>query len=285
MLVELAIGDAYGAGFEYAPPEFVARHNTLAGYVKNPTHPGLFPGRYTDDTQMSLAICEQLLSGAPWTAQHLADRFVAAYHRDPRAGYSRRIRNALAASHTGAELLATVGAKSDRSGAAMRAGPIGLLPDLTEILRRAEIQARLTHDTPDGIESAQAAALAVHYCHHRIGATAQLPAWVQDQLRAAGGRVDWTIPWQGPVDALGVHSVRAALTALAAATTLSGLLHACVDYTGDVDTVAAIALAAGACTVDLHHDLPTVLYQDLENGPYGRDHLITLDQQLLQPRQ
>jgi hypothetical protein len=74
----------------------------------------------------------------------------------------------------------------------MRAGPIGLLPDLTEILRRAEIQARLTHDTPDGIESAQAAALAVHYCHHRIGPTAQLPAWVHDQLRAAGGRVDWT---------------------------------------------------------------------------------------------
>lgn len=285
MLVELAIGDAYGAGFEYAPPEFVTRHNTLAGYAKNPTHSDLFPGRYTDDTQMSLAICEHLLSDAPWTARHLADRFVAAYHRDPRAGYSRRIRAALTASHTGAELLATVGAKSDRSGAAMRAGPIGLLPDLAEILRCAEIQAQVTHDTPDGIESAQAAALAVHYCHHEIGPTAQVPIWIHDQLRTVGGRVDWASPWCGPVDALGVHSVRAALTALAGATTLSGLLHACVAYTGDVDTVAAIALAAGACTVDLHHDLPTVLYQDLENGPYGRHHLTTLDQQLPQPRQ
>ena len=97
--------------------------------------------------------------------------------------------------------------------------------------------------------------------------------------------MDWTIPWQGPVDALGVHSVRAALTALAAATTLSGLLHTCAGYTGDVDTVAAIALAAGACAVDLNHDLPTVLYQDLENGPYGRDHLTTPDQQLPRPRQ
>jgi len=68
----------------------------------------------------------------------------------------------------------------------MRAGPIGLLPNLTDILQRAEIQAQLTHNTPDGIESAQAAALAVHYCHHRIGPTAQLPAWVHDQLRAYG---------------------------------------------------------------------------------------------------
>jgi ADP-ribosylglycohydrolase len=280
MLVELAIGDAYGAGFEYAPPEFVLAHNTLAGYLKNPTHPGLFPGRYTDDTQMSLAICDHLLSGTDWTPRRIADRFVAAFHRDPREGYSRRIRAALTASHTGTQLLATVGARSDRSGAAMRAGPIGLLPTLADVLRCAQVQAQITHDTPDGIESAQAAALAVHYCRYRLGPTHQLPVWVHDQLRDAGGRVDWSLPWHGPVDALGVHSVRAALTALAETTTLSGLLQACVGYTGDVDTVAAIALAAAACTDELHPDLPTVLYQDLENGPYGRDHLITLDQRL-----
>lgn len=37
MLVELAVGDAYGAGFEYADPEFVTAHNTVAGYVQHPT--------------------------------------------------------------------------------------------------------------------------------------------------------------------------------------------------------------------------------------------------------
>lgn len=43
MLIELAIGDAYGAGFEYSPKAFVAKHNTLAGYVQHPRH-GIVPG-------------------------------------------------------------------------------------------------------------------------------------------------------------------------------------------------------------------------------------------------
>ena len=90
MLVELAVGDAYGAGLEYAPPEFVAEHNTLAGYVQNPRHPELVPGRYTDDTQMTLAVAEALLAvelhGEAWTPALLADRFVDAYRRDPHPG-------------------------------------------------------------------------------------------------------------------------------------------------------------------------------------------------------
>lgn len=45
MLLELAIGDAYGAGFEYADPDFVAAHNTLLGYVQHPRHRGILPGR------------------------------------------------------------------------------------------------------------------------------------------------------------------------------------------------------------------------------------------------
>jgi ADP-ribosyl-[dinitrogen reductase] hydrolase len=128
--------------------------------------------------------------------------------------------------------------------------------------------------------AAQAAALAVHYCYHRLGPTAELPAWVESRLRAHGGRQEWSRPWHGPVDALGVSSVRAALTALGGATGLSGLLTACVGYTGDVDTVAAIALAAGSCADDLDYDLPPGLYRDLENGPYGRDHLAALDERL-----
>lgn len=37
MLLELAVGDAYGAGFEYAD-EMIAKHNSLARYVKHPRH-------------------------------------------------------------------------------------------------------------------------------------------------------------------------------------------------------------------------------------------------------
>ena len=33
MLLHIAIGDAYGAGFEFAPRDKIARHNDGRGYV------------------------------------------------------------------------------------------------------------------------------------------------------------------------------------------------------------------------------------------------------------
>src|SRR4051812_27494037 len=88
MLVELAVGDAYGAGFEYAPDALVRTENTATHYVQHPRHHGIRPGMYTDDTQMSLAIAEALVSGKRWTPQNLAERFVAVFRRDPREGYA-----------------------------------------------------------------------------------------------------------------------------------------------------------------------------------------------------
>ncbi len=62
---------------------------------------------------------------------------------------------------------------------------------------------------------------------------------------------------------------------------MSGLLRSCIDFTGDVDTVATIALAAGSFSDEIQQDLPKHLYSGLENGPFGRDYLQTLDEQLL----
>lgn len=94
LLVELAIGDAYGAGFEYAPPEFVRLGNTLTAYARHPTHTDIRPGMYTDDAQMSIAVAEWLLDGEP-TREDLAERFVRVYHRDERAGYASGFRSVL----------------------------------------------------------------------------------------------------------------------------------------------------------------------------------------------
>lgn len=282
MLVELAIGDAYGAGFEYSPDEFVAEHNTLAGYVQHPRHLGIAPGQYTDDTQMTVAIAEQLLSGEAWTVQNIADRFVACYHRDPRDGYSSGFHALLRAHRSGAGLRAALNPASDRSGAAMRNAPVGLLPDVERVLRATEIQARITHDTASGVEAAQAAALAVHYCHRRVGPTRELGGWVEYQLRRRGGREQWARPWRGKVGGQGVMSARAAITALTAADGLAELLRVCIAFTGDVDTVATIALAAGSRAADIDQDLPRHLYDILENGRYGRDYLTALDAELLE---
>jgi ADP-ribosyl-[dinitrogen reductase] hydrolase len=52
LLLELAVGDAYGAGFEYLDAEMIRRQNDLSRYVKHPSH-NIQPGSYTDDTQGS----------------------------------------------------------------------------------------------------------------------------------------------------------------------------------------------------------------------------------------
>lgn len=281
MLVELAVGDAYGAGFEYADPAFVATHNTLRGYVQNPRHPTLRPGAYTDDTQMTIAVAEMLTSGEPWTTHALADKFVRAFHRDPRRGYAGRFYRLLCEVTDGAQLLDRIVPASDKSGAAMRAGPIGLLPTVSDVLEYTEIQARVTHDTPAGIEAAQAAALAVHYCHFALGPVAEAGRWIEAQLRSTGGYGGWSRRWHGPVGPKGWMSVRAALTALTTNRSMREILRSCVAFTGDVDTVATIALAAASRSLEITGDLPSVLLRDLEDGQYGHSYLAALDARLL----
>jgi ADP-ribosylglycohydrolase len=75
MLVELAIGDAFGAGYEYTGR--VDRHELELAYVQHPTHRGTRPGMYTDDTQMSLAIAEALVEQKPWSKSSLSKFFTA----------------------------------------------------------------------------------------------------------------------------------------------------------------------------------------------------------------
>src|SRR5687767_8038468 len=164
MLLELAIGDAYGAGFEYVNYQLIRQFNTLERYMQHPTHSGTKPGMYTDDTQMTLAIAEAIVDGDPWTPLSLASRFVDCFKRDPREGYASRFWQFLKQVNSGEEFLALIHPDSDKSGASMRAAPIGLFPTPEEVMERCTIQAMVTHNTPDGINAACAAALMAHYC-------------------------------------------------------------------------------------------------------------------------
>jgi len=85
MLVELAVGDAYGAGFEFRNPLYVRAFNKLDRH-RRPALTIAKPGRYTDDTQMTIAVTEALLSGEPWSPALVAAHFVEAFKRDPRGG-------------------------------------------------------------------------------------------------------------------------------------------------------------------------------------------------------
>jgi ADP-ribosylglycohydrolase len=78
-----------------------------------------------------------------------------------------------------------------------------------------------------------------------------------------------------------LEAVRAAVTALVEAGSMSDLLRRTVAFGGDADTVAAIALAAGAHAPDLALDLPEALIEGLEDGPFGATYLRALDTRLL----
>jgi len=274
LLLELAIGDAYGAGFEYAT-EMIHRHNDLSRYVKHPRH-NIWPGCYTDDTQMSLAIAEAILSGEPWKPAMLAQKFVEVFQRDPREGYASGFSHFLQTVRDGEQFLREIRPNSEKSGAAMRAAPIGVYPGLSQVIERCTIQATLTHNTPNGINSAVAAALMTHYFLYKLGRKKDLGAFLEKHVSG-----HWATPWTGKVKSQGWMSVQAAVTALTRCDSMSDLLKTCIQFSGDVDTVAAIALAAGSCSREIAQDLPVHLWDGLENGRYGRDYICLLDTQLM----
>ena len=275
MLLELAIGDAYGAGFEYADTEMIRLHNNLSRYVKHPRH-NIQPGCYTDDTQMSLAIAETIVSGEPWEPAVLARKFVEVFRRDPREGYASGFYHFLLHVRDGEQFLRDINPTSEKSGAAMRAAPIGIYPTISLVVERCTVQAALTHNTPNGIKAAVAAALMTHYFLYHLGPKSELGIFLEEQVH---GR--WASPWTGEVKSQGWMSVQAAVTALTRCDTMKDLLKACVRFSGDVDTVAAIALAAGSCSTEIAQNLPAHLFDELENGQYGRDYIRLLDTQLM----
>lgn len=276
MLKELAMGDAYGAAFEYTPLYFVEALNRGDQYHQHPRHTELDPGCYTDDTQMSLALSEHIIEGDDWTPERIAERFVYCFHRDPRVGYARGFHQFLQTCRSGTDFLNRIRPYSEKNGAAMRAPPLGLFPDLRIVLELAQVQATLTHATAQGIYSSCASALMTHYFRYQLGSKRDLGAFLRTYVPGA-----WTEPWEGKVGAGGEGTVRAAITAIQEATSLQDLLIRCVAFRGDVDTVAAIALGAASYSPEHPNDLPSELWQNLERGPYGADYLAAVDELLV----
>jgi len=279
MLLELCVGDAAGAGFEYCPPEFVSKNNNLC-YVKHPRHTEIAEGSYTDDGQMSIGVAELMLSDVDWTPLNIANKFVEVFKRDERTGYSRLFYQLLKEVQTGEELLSKIKPVSEKSGASMRAPVIGFEPNWADVTEKTRIQAQVTHNTYNGIKAAQATALMAHYFIYKKGKKEDLPRFLSNHVPAGESPCKWEEAYEGPVGALGWMSVRAAITAIMKNDSLSSILKASIAYTGDVDTVAAIALGCASHCDEIKQDLPQSLIDGLENKAYGRDYIIDLDKRL-----
>jgi hypothetical protein len=116
-----------------------------------------------------------------------------------------------------------------------------------------------------------------HYFLYNLGRKADLGRFIAGHV--AG---EWDKPWSEPVGEKGWMAVRAAITAVVAGDSMTAILDKSVAFTGDVDTVAALALGAAAHCSEVKQDLPALLVDGLENGPFGRDFLRALDEKLMQ---
>jgi len=114
----------------------------------------LFPAgsEATDDSILTLATCEALLSGRDYGEVY---REFGRRYPDPMGGYGVRFQSWLFAA-------VPEPYNSWGNGSAMRVGPVGYaLNDVDAVLREAERSAAVTHDHPEGIKGAQATALAI----------------------------------------------------------------------------------------------------------------------------
>lgn len=281
MLVEIAIADAYGAGFEFRPQEGVDQLNDLTGYRPH-EHPrtGVPPGSYTDDTQMTIALAELALTKEPWSLYAIAKVFLETYKRDPRPwAYSHRMHEALAESAAPAQLLRTLAtSRSTGSGAVMRVLPCALGGNLPAAHWRACLQAEVTHNTCEADLAARCVAQAAFRI---LGGDWHEPVFDLDAPWRAQD-FTWGTSWEGRVPAAALPVARAAITVASEARSLKDALKRSVAFGGDTDTVAAIAV--GLCSLAggdrMKRDLPVVLYDRLEDGPYGRRYLEDLDDRL-----
>src|SRR3954468_9635822 len=121
--------------------------------VKRPDFEPLFAvdARFTDDTVLTVAVADSILHGGDLV--DLLKEYARAY---PGAGYGGTFQR-------WAESDDREPYNSWGNGAAMRVSPVGLAYGvLAEVLLRARWTAEVTHNHPDGIKGAQAAAAAVY---------------------------------------------------------------------------------------------------------------------------
>ncbi len=154
----LSIGDGFGQRF-FGP---VAMGDTLA---TRELPPG--PWKYTDDTEMALALSEVLETYGHVDQDALAAEFAARFAADPYRGYGAGMHTLLSEINQGRPWREGAsnlfdGAGSLGNGSAMRVAPLGayFADDLDRVVEQARLSAAVTHCHPEGIAGAIAVAVA-----------------------------------------------------------------------------------------------------------------------------
>ena len=282
------LGDAFGSGFEGMNPDRVRFH--IGNLSK------MSARRYTDDTDMTLALAESLARCGKIDPEDIAKQFSLSC--DLTRGYAVGTTRAVLALRAGLKWHA-VGRivfenGSFGNGAAMRVSPVGLFfhHDLNALQEAAVEQANITHVHPLGQWGAVMQASSIGL------AVIQSP---KEPLRREAMIVSLReVLWQGPIEYVralnkieemfvqrkrlgthevvqsfgnGVEAVFSVPTACYIAVTYSpdfrDAVRAAISLGGDTDTIAAMVGAIVGAHVG-EKNLPVEWIEQLEEGPRGR---------------
>jgi ADP-ribosylglycohydrolase len=217
-MIGAIIGDMVGMPFERSP----VKTKDIALFA----HGACF----TDDTVMSIAVADALLSGVS-----LVDKLKEWYRRHPHVGYGKTFAK-WAAHPTDRDPYQSWG-----NGSAMRvAATAWLADDLATALELARQSAAVTHDHPEGIAGAQAVAGCIYLA--RTGASrADIGSFARGYYHQ---RLDRTLDQIRPgysFDVSCIGSVPEAIIAFLESTDFTDALRNAVSLGGDSDTQACIA--------------------------------------------
>lgn len=303
-LLGTAYGDGLGAAVEgLAAGEIRSRYGEVRDFL-----PGRGAiGRYTDDTQMTLALARSIVRRGGVDAADCSRSY--AEHYQPERGYGRSAHAVLTALQEGADWRETgtmfFPEGSYGNGGAMRIAPVGLLysNESPEWLREAVFDAiRCTHVHPEAVDGALIQARAV-------GRALASP---RGELPVAGPRLDeLTFLCRTDVFRRKLGEVRGLLdraagddeagarlgSGVSSAESVPAALFIFLRYGadpeealvravalgGDTDTIAAMV---GALCGALHgaEAFPRRWYEGLENGRDGRDEIVAVAERLARVR-
>jgi poly(ADP-ribose) glycohydrolase ARH3 len=259
------------------------------------------PGEFTDDTEMTIGLCEALVESGEFDLQAVAHSM--AHNFTPWRGYSPHVYGIMARIRQGMDW-DSPGTSSWGSGAATRVAPIGVLyADDPEVADHAAAQARITHTHANGIAGTVAQAVAVSQvtvaglfesavAMDELIESLIIP--VSDHSVAmvdALERIRDLRPPDNPellsgaiarvfsCDGSAVGTVPAALSAFLLSSSFEEAVIAAVNCGGDTDTLGAMTGALAGAFYGMQA-IPERLTSNLANDKRGRDHIIALGKKL-----
>lgn len=273
LLTCIAIGDAAGAPFEFGTKDMLKKFS--ADRYPNEI------GTYTDDTQMSIAVALHTFGRIEFSTNAYASYFWNQYQEDKtRPGFSRRTRSALEEPDV---LRFTTSCASqmprDTNGCVMRVLPIGYIKDVERVKQAALAQCVVTHPFAECILASQFVALMAHYSIYRFNEV-NLDQFLRDQLGVSEyNKIAYAWDKESEIPCNAVMTASFVYNNMKG-TSMKRILERAIFVGGDVDSLAAICMGLAYLNPGITNDLSDNLYDNLENGKWGRDFLQDLSRQL-----